>query len=128
MCLRKGRAARAIGAAALLPGLLATPAQAMPPAEEAKAQALLLRVETVTDVVFIRNGAQYGAANAAEFLRRKCAKDWGKMASAREFIVSCASQSSTSGKPYLISIKGAAPRPSAEVLTEWLETIERNAR
>jgi hypothetical protein len=129
MCLRKRMAARAVGVlAGLLAGLLAISAQAMPAAEQAKAQALLLRVETATDAVFIRNGSQYSAANAAEFLRRKCAKAWDKLASAREFIGSCASQSSTSGKPYLISIKGAAPRPSAEVLTEWLETMERNAR
>jgi len=128
MCRRKGMAARFIGAAGLLAGLVAMSAQAMPPGEEAKSQALLLRVETSTDTVFIRNGSQYSAANAAEFLRRKCAKDWGRMASAREFVGTCASQSSTSGKPYLISIKGGTPRPSAEVLMEWLETLERNAR
>lgn len=108
--------------------LLSGSAAAMPAAEEAKARALLARVETAKGAVFIRNGSEYASANAAEFLRRKCVKDWGKMAGAREFISSCASQSSTSGKPYLIRLEGAAPRPSAEVLGRWLDEIERTGK
>ena len=104
--------------------LVATAANAMPPAEDAKAKALIAKVETRKDVVFIRNGTEYGSANAAEFLRRKCAKEWEKLKSAREFVTACASQSSTSGKPYLMKLPGAAARPSAEVLGEWLDAIE----
>jgi hypothetical protein len=108
--------------------LLGSSAHAMPAAEEAKAQALLVRVQVMQGAVFIRNGTEYGSANAAEFLRRKCTKDWSKMASAREFITACASQSSTSGKPYLIRLAGATPQPSAQVLTQWLEEIERTGK
>lgn len=97
----------------------------MPAAEEQKARALLVRVESARGVVFIRNGSEYAGASAAEFLRRKCVKDWGRMAGAREFIASCASQSSASGKPYLIRLEGAAPQPSAQVLGQWLDEIER---
>lgn len=109
----------------LLPMICATSAAvAMPPAEEARARALIAKIEAEKEAVFIRNGTEYSSANAAEFLRRKCAKDWGKMADAREFVAKCASASSTSGKPYMIKLKGEAPRPSGDVLGEWLRAIE----
>jgi hypothetical protein len=104
------------------------PAQAMPAAEEAKSQALIARVEAASGAVFIRNGTEYSAAHAAEFLRRKCAGKWEHMASAREFIASCASMSGTSGKPYMIQLKGGNARPSAQVLGEWLAEMERGPR
>ena len=109
----------------LLALALAGGAQAMPPAEQAKVEALIARIAAAKDVVFIRNGNEYPAANAAEFLRRKCGGKWDAMASAREFVSGCASESSTSGKPYLIRQPGGAARPSAQVLTEWLQEIER---
>jgi hypothetical protein len=99
-------------------------AQAMPPAEDAKAKALLARVETAKDAVFIRNDKEYTSANAADFLRRKCAKEWDKLASAREFVRQCASSSTTSGKAYQIRLAGGAARTSGEVLGEWLDAIE----
>jgi hypothetical protein len=110
----------------LLPAALS--AHAMPPAEEARVRELIARIEQAQGAVFIRNGTEYGAANAAEFLRRKCGKELGKLASAREFVTSCAGVSSTSGKPYLIRLKDAAPRPSAQVLGEWLDGIERDSK
>jgi hypothetical protein len=100
-------------------------AQAMPPAEEAKVRELIARVEQAQGAVFIRNGTEYSAANAAEFLRRKCGKELAKLASAREFVTACANASSTSGKPYLIRLKDGAARPSAEVLGEWLAAAEQ---
>jgi hypothetical protein len=99
-------------------------AWAMPPEEEIKSRALIAKVESAGGAVFIRNGTEYKSANAAEFLRRKCARDWGGMASAREFIARCASASSTSGKPYLIRLEGREAQPSGVVLTRWLEEIE----
>jgi len=108
--------------------LAALPAQAMPPLEEAKVRDLIARVEQAQGAVFIRNGSEYGAANAAEFLRRKCGKELAKLASAREFVTSCANASSTSGKPYLIRLKDGAPRPSAEVLGEWLTALEQGGK
>jgi len=108
--------------------LLGSGARAMPAGEEAKAQALLARVQATQGAVFIRNGTEYASANAAEFLRRKCVKEWGKMANAREFINTCASQSSTSGKPYLIKLAGGSPQPSTQLLTQWLEEIERTGK
>lgn len=115
---------RNVGFAVLLLLGMTQPAQAMPPAEDAKAKALLAQVESEKGAVFIRNDKEYTSANAAEFLRRKCAKEWDKLASAREFVRQCASQSSTSGKPYQIKLAGGAPRPSGEVLGAWLDVIE----
>lgn len=111
--------------AGLVMGMAAGAACAMPPAEEAKSRALIARVEAAQGAAFIRNGSEYKSANAAEFLRRKCEKDWGAMASAREFIDKCASVSSTSGKPYMIRLEGGAAQPSAVVLGRWLDEIER---
>lgn len=109
----------------ILAWALAGGAQAMSSAEQAKVEALIARVAAAKDAVFIRNGNEYPAANAAEFLRRKCGGKWSAMASAREFVTGCASESSTSGKPYLIRQPGGAARPSAQVLNEWLQEIER---
>lgn len=96
-------------------------ARAMPPMEEARVKALIAQVAMNEGAVFIRNGREYSAADAAEFLRRKCGGRLDDYADAEEFIKSCAARSSTSGEIYRIRLAGAADaRPSAEVLGRWL--------
>ena len=96
----------------------------MPPAEEARARTLIAQVAASEGTIFIRNGREYTAADAAEFLRRKCSGRFDGYADAEELVNSCAARSSTSGEIYRIRLAGATEaRPSAEVLGRWLAVL-----
>ena len=98
----------------------------MPPLEEMRVKSLIARVAASDGTVFIRNGREYTAADAAEFLRRKCGERLDSYADAEEFVKTCASRSSTSGEIYRIRLAGMAEAlPSAEVLGRWLATIPK---
>ena len=99
---------------------------AMPPSEELRVERLLVRVARSEPAVFIRNGTEYSAADAARFLRRKCNWRLAGYAAAEDFVSSCATASSTSGQPYRIRLPGETlARPSAEVLATWLADIPK---
>src|SRR5512137_1780495 len=74
----------------------------LPPATEKQIEALIAAIERMTDATFIRNGRPYGAAAAAEFLRRKWRHRKADVGSADDFIEKVASFSSTTGQPYQI--------------------------
>ncbi|MCU0595407.1 MAG: DUF5329 domain-containing protein [Desulfobacterota bacterium] len=84
--------------------------------ERQKIEALLLGVEALTDARFVRNGKDYPAAAAAEFLRRKWQSLEAKVSSAEDFIDRVASVSSTTGQPYLIRFRDGREVPTAEFL------------
>ena len=46
-------------------------AQALPPEEKAKIEALLSHLAGLSDATFVRNGSAYDAKTAAKFLRKK---------------------------------------------------------
>lgn len=97
---------------------------ALPPTEEARVFRLIAQVEASDGAVFLRNGRQYSAQNAAMFLRRKCASRLAGYATAEEFVAQCAARSSTSGEAYRIRFAGEQEaQPSAEVLGRWLGRI-----
>jgi hypothetical protein len=75
---------------------------------------LIDRVGTLNEATFVRNGRDYSAAYAKEFLQRKWQAQCKGAASVQAFIDTCAS---TSGKPYLIKQNDTA-RPASEVLRE----------
>ena len=101
-------------------------ARAMPPMEEARVKTLIAQVATREGAVFIRNGREYSAADAAEFLRRKCGGRLDAYADAEHLVQACAARSSTSGEIYRIRLGGAAKaRPSAEVLGRWLAALPK---
>jgi hypothetical protein len=80
-------------------------------------QRLINRVGALEEATFIRNGRDYSAAYAKEFLQRKWQAQCKSAASVQAFIDTCASTSSTSGKRYLIKQNGTA-RPASDVLRE----------
>jgi hypothetical protein len=94
-----------------------------PLTEKEKIEALIKHVEGMEGAVFVRNGKEYDAPTAARFLRGKWerARD---VKTAREFIEQCATTSSTSGKPYLIRLKGGKEVKSGEYLTAELKKLE----
>ena len=70
---------------------------------------------------FIRNDRQYSGRDAREHLRSKRRRNARLIDSTEEFIEKIASESSTSGKPYLISCRGQQQQTANEWFTALLE-------
>jgi len=103
-------------AVALSIGWAASRAADLPPAEQKQIEALIAAIERLTDATFIRNGRSYGAAAAAEFLRRKWRHREADVRSVDDFIGRVASYSSTTGQPYLIRFSDGHEIPCAVFL------------
>jgi hypothetical protein len=97
-----------------------TPAEDLSREERNKIEALLSCIEGLTDARFIRNGKDFSAAAAAEFLRRKWQTLDAQISCAQDFIDKVASFSSTTGKPYLIRFSNGREAPNAEFLRQQL--------
>lgn len=95
--------------------------------EKAKIEALITHLETLKDATFIRNGSDYDSKTAAKFLRAKWQSHEKEIKTAGDFIAKVATKSSTSGKAYLIRIKGAPETPCADYLTAQLNKLEAAA-
>ncbi|MGH8029316.1 MAG: DUF5329 family protein [Arenimonas sp.] len=116
--------------AALLASLLlalafATAALAKtPPAESAKIEALIAAVEAHPDAVFIRNGSDHDATEAADHLRLKWKSAGNRIHTARDFIRYCATQSSMTGRKYRIRFADGREVDSADFFLAELKRIE----
>ena len=108
--------------AALL--ILATPAFALSDREEARVEAMLAALEQSKDVVFIRNGDEHTAAEAASHLRLKLSKTRNRLDSAEQFIDKVGSSSSISGRPYLVREPGKGERTANVFLHELLRQAD----
>ena len=97
----------------------------LPPAEEKRIEALIAAIERMTEATFIRNGRPYGAAAAAEFLRRKWRQREAEVGSAEDFIGKVASFSSTTGQPYLIRFSDGRETPCALFLRTELSSLSK---
>jgi len=93
-------------------------------AEKRKIEVLISGVEQMTDAVFIRNGRNYNAPVAAEFLRRKWKSRRSEIHSAADFIDKVASCSSTTGKPYSIHWRDGTERLCTEYFRAQLSLLE----
>ena len=109
----------ALGIVVLLGGLNSDAAQTEPE----KIEALIRHVETLADAKFIRNGVEYDAKTAGQFLRGKWKAQEASITTAQDFIEKIASQSSTTGKPYLIKLKDGREVKSGEYLTGELKKL-----
>jgi hypothetical protein len=96
----------------------------LPSGEKKKIEALISGVEQMTAAVFVRNGKNYSAPLAAEFLRRKWKSRQSEIHCAADFIDQVASVSSTTGKPYMIRWNDGKERPSAEYFKSQLSQME----
>lgn len=97
----------------------------IPAGEKAKIETLLSHIGGLANAKFIRNDKDYDAKSAAKFLRGKWEANEKKINSAADFIAVVATRSSTTGKPYMIQLKGAPPTPCAEYLTTQLKHLEK---
>ena len=98
----------------------ATPAFALSDREEARVEAMLAALEQSKDIVFIRNGDEHTAAEAASHLRLKLSKTRNRLDSAEQFIDKVGSASSISGRPYMVREPGKGERPANAFLHELL--------
>jgi len=95
-----------------------------PQTEPQKIEALIRHVESLENAKFVRNGTEYDAKTAGQFLRGKWKAQEVNVKTAKDFIEKVASQSSTTGKPYLIKLKDGREVKSSEYLTAELKKLE----
>jgi hypothetical protein len=94
-------------------------------AEEKQIEALIAAVERMADATFIRNGRSYGAAAAAEFLRRKWRHRQADVRSADDFIEKVASFSSTTDQPYIVRFSDGRETPCSTFLRSELSHLRK---
>lgn len=91
--------------------------------QSAEIEALLGYLKHLDGAVFIRNGSEHTATEAAAHLRLKGEKQAGKIKTAEDFIALCGSKSSISGQRYQIRLNDGQLRYADELLTEYLRKV-----
>jgi uncharacterized protein DUF5329 len=92
--------------------------------EQAKIELLIDAVAHLNHAKFIRNGAEYDAAAAADHLRLKLGRAGDRVKTADDFIRLCGSTSSMSGLPYMIRYDDGREETSEAFLRARLAEIE----
>ncbi|HEV8313160.1 MAG TPA: DUF5329 family protein [Burkholderiaceae bacterium] len=97
-----------------------------PPAELARINRLIDAVATHKELRFIRNGSDYSADDAAEFMRKKLANAYygRNVNTVNDFIDQIATRSSTSGELYMVKLSDGRSIPCSEFLRLELARIE----
>jgi hypothetical protein len=109
---------------ALLFGFMAITATAKTPLSETqKIEFLITSIENLKGAVFIRNGSEYSAEQAAHHLRMKWDSAGSKVKTAQDFIERCASKSSMSGEKYQIRFANGKIEYSQDYFNEQLAKI-----
>ena len=94
------------------------------PAEMARINRLIDAVARRTDLKFIRNGKEFTAAQAGDFLRGKLKWRIEKVSTMEDFIVEVGTRSTTTGEPYQVRLSGGRSLSSAEFLLKELRRLE----
>ncbi len=98
-------------------------ASAAPNTQSPDIDALIARVAQARDVVFIRNGSDHTAVEAAAHLRRKLAAAHGRITTAEQFIDILATRSSWTGVAYRVRFADGREVESAVWLRQLLHEI-----
>jgi hypothetical protein len=96
--------------------------------EKKKIESLLFSVENMKGAIFIRNGTEHDAKEAAEHLRMKLQQAGRKVQTADDFIKLCASKSIISGQPYLIRFSNGKTIKSEEYFREKLREFDLSTK
>jgi len=91
--------------------------------EEAKIEALIAALEGLDDVVFLRNGKEHTVEEAVEHMRGKWKWKRKEIKTVEDFIRIAGTESSTSGKVYLIRFPDGQEMESAVWFRAKLEEI-----
>lgn len=95
------------------------------PAEQQRIDRLIEAVAGNKDLRFLRNGREYTAAQAADFLRGKLKWRIDKVKTVQDFIDEIGTRSTTSGDIYQVRLADGRTLPSAEFLRQELRRIEK---
>jgi hypothetical protein len=95
--------------------------------EKKKIDFLISSVEDLKGAVFIRNGEEHNGKDAADHLRMKLQHAL-MVETADDFIRLCASQSSITGKPYMIRLSNGKTIKSEEYFREKLKEYNSIAK
>jgi hypothetical protein len=95
--------------------------------EEEKINKLILYIEK-SNAVFIRNGNEYEAKEAAEHLRMKRKKAGNKVKTAKNFIDLIASKSYMSGEAYKMKFSNGSIINTRDMLYNELRKLEHNIK
>jgi hypothetical protein len=113
------------------PAFAATPAErheaTVLAAENLKIEALIAAVEAQPKAVFIRNGSEHSAAQAAAHLRMKRSRAGDRIRTADEFITQIASASSITGRKYRIRLESGREMDAEVFFRAELAKIEAKA-
>ncbi|QSI29004.1 hypothetical protein GNX71_05185 [Variovorax sp. RKNM96] len=114
---------------ALLLGASAVLAQATPSdAEEKLIDTLIQRVSKMSAMVFLRNGNEYNAADAAKHMQAKYDYFKKELVTAEDFIDRCASRSEMTGQAYKVKLTNGAVRDANEFLNSELRMLRQQAK
>lgn len=113
---------RLVFAAAVV--LVALTARAAEMTERQKIEALIKHVEGLKDAKFVRNGMEHDAKTAGKFLRGKWEHNAAEIKTASDFIDKAATKSTTTGKPYVIRLKGGKEVAGGDYLRAELKKLE----
>jgi hypothetical protein len=86
------------------------------PIEDQKIEFLISAIAELPDAVFIRNGSEYSAQQAADHMHLKLRRAGDRVKTVDDFIAYCATGSSVSGQPYTIKFQDGRVVPSADFL------------
>jgi hypothetical protein len=86
-------------------------------------EALIVRVEQAHGVVFIRNGSDHSAVEAAAHLRRKLGAAHGRITTAEQFIDNIGTRSSMTGIGYRVRFADGREIDSAAWLRQLLHEL-----
>ena len=117
----KRRACLCLGWALAAPWVRAEPSER----ERARIERLLDAVAKRQDIKFIRNGKDYSAAQAADFLRGKLNWNAEKVGTVQDFIERIGTRSTTSGDPYRVRLADGRVLTSADFLRQELRRLEK---
>jgi Fe-S oxidoreductase len=113
----------------LLLGASALLAQAAPSAAEEKLiDTLILRVSKMDAMIFLRNGNEYTAADAAKHMQAKYDYFKKELVTAEDFIDRCASRSEMTGQAYKVKLTNGAVRDANEFLNSELRALRQQVK
>lgn len=93
-------------------------------AEAEKIEQLLETVSALAGATFVRNGSEHSPAAAAAHLRRKWQSAASSVATAAEFVLRVASESSVTREPYIVRHADGTTEPLRELLERRLRELE----
>ena len=108
--------------------LFATAVSAQDNIEKKKIDFLIYSIANLKEAKFIRNGSEHDCKEAAKHLRMKLEKAGSHVQNADDFIRLCASQSYTTGKPYMIRFSNGKTIKSEEYFTRETKGILFNCK